>query len=49
MDTDEAHVEESAREPKRPVRKVVVLVAMTLLSAVAGGIAQAVTERLMGT
>ncbi|MFP8944403.1 hypothetical protein ACLIYM_23600 [Streptomyces fenghuangensis] len=49
MDTDEAHAEEPTREPERTVRKVVVLVAMTLLSAVAGGITQAVTERLMGT
>ncbi|MEQ4611497.1 hypothetical protein ABMX48_36805 [Streptomyces cavourensis] len=49
MDNDETHAEEPTREPERPVRKVVALVAMTLLSAIAGGIAQAVTERLMGT
>jgi hypothetical protein len=49
MSTEEAHEKEPRPEPERPLRKVAAIVAITLLSAITGGVAQAVTERIMGT
>jgi hypothetical protein len=48
MITEEAHEKEPLPEPEGPLRKVSALMAITLLSAIAGGVAQAVTEKIMG-
>jgi len=48
MDIDEAPEQELPSETERPVSKRVWLVMVAILSAVAGGIAQAVTERIIG-
>ncbi|MET8347104.1 hypothetical protein [Streptomyces microflavus] len=49
MSTEEAHEKEPRPEPGRRLKQVAALVAITLLSAIAGGVAQAVTEKIVGS
>ncbi|MFD8953920.1 hypothetical protein ACWGHU_25280 [Streptomyces xanthophaeus] len=48
MEIHQIHDEEPAYEPGPPWKKLAIVILVALLSAVAGGVAQAITERIVG-